>query len=139
MPYRVRACKLTSRLRTRCLAPSSAGLLGHENLGMGKHHQQRFFLGQRQSFALIQLVVAATLSEEALKLHSQRIRLGQTGMVSVGQEVSVELPKILGETFQEVAMGKETWREFLVVAIFMNPAQSQFNGQPVELGRIIAQ
>jgi hypothetical protein len=38
-----------------------------------------------------------------------------------------------------LAMGKETWRQFLVMAIFMNPAQGQLDGQPVELGRIITE
>jgi hypothetical protein len=49
-------------------------------------------------------------------------------MVSVGQEVSVELPEVLGELLQDVAMGKEAWHQFLVVAIFMNPAQGQLDG-----------
>lgn len=30
-------------------------------------------------------------------------------------------------------MGKEAWPQFLVVAIFMNPAQRKLDGQPVEL------
>src|SRR5437588_662693 len=47
-----------------------------ENLWMGKHHQQGFFLGPRQGEALIQLVVAAGLPEEVVKGHPQRIRLG---------------------------------------------------------------
>src|SRR5437764_7091082 len=54
-----------------------------ENLWMGKHHQQRFFLGPRQGEALIQLAVAARLSEEGVKGHPQRMRLGRTRMVSV--------------------------------------------------------
>src|SRR5258708_30653236 len=123
MPSVVRACRLTSRLRTRCLAPSSAGLKCRENFRMRKDHQQRLFLGQRQSFALIQLVVAACLPEEEFKGSSQRLSLYRTGIVSVGQEVSVELPEILGELLQDVAVRKEAWGQFLVVAIFMNPTQ----------------
>ena len=42
-------------------------------------------------------------------------------MISVGHQVSVELPEILGELLQEVAMGEEAWRQFLVMAIFMDP------------------
>src|SRR5437764_10719562 len=104
---------------------------------MGKHHQQRLFLGQRQNFALIQLAVAAGLPEEAVKGRPQGISLGLTGMISVSQEVSVELPEILGELLQEVAMGEEAWRQFPVMAIFMDPAQGKLDGQPVELGCII--
>lgn len=36
-------------------------------------------------------------------------------------------------------MGKEVWGQFLVVAIFMNPAEGELNRQPVELGGIITQ
>jgi len=93
--------------------------------------------GRRE--ALIQLLVAAALPEEVIKGRPQRIRLCRTGMVSVGQEVSVELPEILGELLQDVAMGQEAWRQFLVVALFMNPAQGQLDGQPVALGRIITE
>ncbi len=110
-----------------------------EDFGMGKHHQQRLFLGQRQGKALIQLLVAAGVPEELIKGCLQRLSLCRTGMVSVGQEVSVKLPEILGELLQDVTMGKKAWRQFLVVAIFMNPAQGQLGGQPVELGRIITQ
>src|SRR6266545_2317519 len=113
MPSGVRACRLTSRLRTRCLAPSSAGLKCRENFGMGKHHQQRFFLGQSQSFALIQLTVATCLPEEVVKGSPQHLRQGLTGMVAIGQQVSVELPEVLGELLQDVAMSKEVWRQFL--------------------------
>ena len=60
-------------------------------------------------------------------------------MVSVGQQVSIELPEVLGALLQEVAMGEEAWRQFPVMAIFMDPAQGQLDGQPVELGRIITQ
>jgi len=60
-------------------------------------------------------------------------------MVSVGQQVSIELPEVLGELLQEVAMGKKAWRQFLVVAIFMDPAEGQLDGQPIKLGRIITQ
>src|SRR2546428_5384322 len=60
-------------------------------------------------------------------------------MISVGQQVSVELPEILGELLQDVAMGKEAWRQFLGVAIVMDPAQGQLDGQAVELGRIITE
>ena len=91
---------------------------------MGKYHQQRVFLGQRQSFALIQQVVAAALPKEVLKLSLQRLSLCLTGMVSIGQQLSVELPEVFGETLQKVAMGKEAWRQFLVMALFMNPAES---------------
>ena len=38
-----------------------------ENFGMGKHHQQRFFLGQRESFPLISLLVATGLPKEVVK------------------------------------------------------------------------
>lgn len=55
-----------------------------ENFRMGKHHQQGFFLGQRQSFALIQLVVAALVPEEEIKGRAQRESLCRTGIVSVG-------------------------------------------------------
>ncbi len=34
-------------------------------------------------------------------------------------------------------MGKEGWRQFLVVAIFMDPAQGQLDSHPGEWGRII--
>jgi len=78
---------------------------------MGKHHQQRLFLGQRQNFALIQLAVAAGLPEEVVKGPPQRIRLGLTGMVSVGQEVSVELTEILAhELRNEIKQSKQTVR-----------------------------
>ena len=106
---------------------------------MGKHHQQRFFLGTRPGETLIQLLVATALPEEVVKGNPQRIRLGLAGMVSVGQQVSIELPEVLGKLLQEVAMGKKAWRQFLVVAIFMDPAQGQLDGQPIELGRIITQ
>src|SRR5256885_15943789 len=58
-------------------------------------------------------------------------------MVSVGHQVSIERPEVLGELLQDVAMSKEAWHQFLVMTIFMDPAQGQLDGQPVELGRII--
>ena len=130
---------LTSRLRTRCLAPSSAGWLCKRISGWESTISNDSFLTSGRREALIQLLVAAALPEEVIKGRPQRIRLCRTGMVSVGQEVSVELPEILGELLQEVAMGQEAWRQFLVVALFMNPAQGQLDGQPVALGRIITE
>jgi hypothetical protein len=102
--------------------PELGGIVVQENFGMGKHDQQRFFLGQRQYFALIQLLVAAGLPKELVKGHSQRISLGDAGMVSVSQQVSVEFPKVLGELLEKLAMGQETRDKFLVMAIFVDPA-----------------
>ncbi len=110
-----------------------------EDFRMGKHHQQGLFLDQRPGEAFIQLLVAADLPEEEIKRSSQCLSLCRTGIVSVGQEVSVERPERLGELLQEVAMGKEAWCEFLVMTIFMDPAQGQLDRQSVELGRIITQ
>jgi hypothetical protein len=87
-------------------------IIVQKNFRMGKHHQQRFFLGERQGFALIQQVVATAVFKQVVKGRSQCIRLGWTGMVSIGQQISVELPEVFGELFQEVAMGKEAWRQF---------------------------
>lgn len=60
-------------------------------------------------------------------------------MVAVGQKISVELPEVLGETFEELAMSKEAWHQFLVMTIFVNPTQCQLGGQAVELGSIITE
>ena len=94
-----------------------------ENLRMGKHHQQGFFLGMRPGETLIQLLIAAALPEEVIKGRPQCIRLCRIGIVSVGQQISVELPEVFGKLLQEVAMGQEAWGQFLVMAIFMDPAQ----------------
>ena len=119
--------------------PQFCRIVVQENLGVVKHHPQRVFLGPRPGEPLIQLLVAAGLPKQVVKGRSQRIRLGRTGMVSVGQQVSIERPELLREPLEEVAMGQKAWCQFLVVAIFMDPAQGQLDRQPVELGRIITQ
>src|SRR3989442_5113902 len=123
MPSLVHACKLTSRLRTRCLAASLGRVIVQENFRMGKRHQQRFFLCQRKRKALVQLLVATALPKEVLKLPLQRLSLLLVGIVPIGHKLAVELPEAFFEGVQELAMIRDAWDQFLVVAIFMNPAQ----------------
>ncbi len=110
-----------------------------KDLWMGKHHQQRIFFPLGQRFASVQLLVAAGRPKELIEGGVQALCLRLARMVSVGQQVSVECPEILGELLEEVEMGKEVWDQFLVVAILMNPTQSELGGQAVELRSIIAQ
>ena len=106
---------------------------------MGKHHKQLVFLCQRAPFALIELLVAAGLPEELIKRSPARLSLGTAGVVSVSQEVLIQLPEALGEGLQEVAMVSKAWHQFLVMAVFMDPAQRKLCRQPVELGRVVAE
>src|SRR2546423_45296 len=46
------------------------------------------------------------------------------GMVPIVQQVPVELPEVLPEGLKDVAMGRDAWSQLLLVAIFMDPAQS---------------
>src|SRR2546428_10960313 len=106
---------------------------------MGKHHQQVVLLGQSQSQALVQLVGAGGLPEEPSKRSPARVSLGTAGVVSVSQEVSVQLPEARAEGVQDVALRRKAWRQFLVGAIFMEPAQSECCRQTVELGRLVTE
>lgn len=61
------------------------------------------------------------------------------GVVWVSQQVGIQLPEALGELLQEVAMVSKAWDQFLVMAIFMDPAESQFCGQGVELWGVVTE
>ena len=106
---------------------------------MGKHHQQRRFLGQRLAQALIQLLVPTGVAKEAVKVRMQTLGLDRAWIVSVGQQIIVERPKVLGECLEEIEMGQEARYQCLVMAILMNPTQGQLVRQVVELGRIITE
>src|SRR6266576_1352372 len=106
---------------------------------MGKHHEQLLFLCQRPPFAFIQLLVAALACEEVIKGGLQSSSLGGAWVLSVVQEVLIQLPEGLAKVLQEVAMKSHAWNQFLVVTEFMNPAQREQGCQPVELGRIVAE
>lgn len=99
-----------------------------ENLGRRTHHQQRFCLGQRQGFALIQLAGAAGLPEKVIKGCPQRISLGGIGIVWGGQQISRERPEVPGTRLKKMAMSKKAWHQLLVVAIVMDPAEGQLDG-----------
>jgi len=58
-------------------------------------------------------------------------------MLPVGQQLAVQLPEVLLEFVQPLAMVSEAWGQLLVVAIFMHPAEGQFSRQPGTLRRII--
>ena len=102
--------------------PQFRWIVVQENFRMGKHHQQGFFLGQCECFALIQLFLAARMPEEEIKLPSQPVRLCRTGIMSIGHEVAIQLPERLGELIQEVAMDRKARHQFLVMAKFVYPA-----------------
>ena len=108
-----------------------------ENFGMGKRHQQVVLLCQRQRFSLVQLFVVTGLPEEPLKLTPQIVGLLGSGMLPVGQQLAVQLPEVLLEFVQPLAMVSQAWGQLLVVAIFMYPAEGQFSRQPVTLRRIV--
>ena len=112
-------------------------IIMQEQFGMGKHHQQGFLLGQRQRFPLVQLFVVAGLPEEPLKLTPQIVGLLLVGLVPVGHELPVQLPEVLLEFVQPLAMESKAWGQLLIVAIFMHPAEGQFSRQPVTLRRIV--
>ena len=94
-----------------------------ENFGMGKHHQQVVFLGQRQGFALVQLVVVTGLCEEPLNLPALLVGLLGGGLVPVGQQPAVQLPEVLVEFVQSLAGIGEAGGQLLVVTMFMHPAE----------------
>src|SRR6266480_515604 len=116
-----------------------SGIVVQENFGMGKDHEQRFFLCQRPRFALIQLSIATRACKEVIKLGPQSMSSGLVWMQPIDQQLAVEEPEALAEVFQDVAMGKEAWLEALVVAEFMDPAQRQLCGERVELGSVVAE
>ncbi len=58
-------------------------------------------------------------------------------MLPVGQQLAVQLPEVLLELVQPLAMVSPAWGQLLVVAIFMHPAEGQFSSQPVTLRRIV--
>ena len=97
------------------------------------------FLCQRPRFALIQLLVATGLLEEPIKIRLQSVSFLLAGVVLVSQEVSVQHPEALAEGVEPLAMEREVWGQFLVVTKFMDPAQSEFCRQAVELGRIVTE
>lgn len=119
--------------------PELSRIIMQEDFRMGKHHKQLVFLCQRAPFALIELLVAAGLPEELIKLRPACLSLMRAGVLSVSQQVGIQLPEALGELLQEVAMVSKAWDQFLVMAIFMDPAESQFCGQAVELWGVVTE
>src|SRR5437764_14697632 len=90
MPSGVRACRLTSRLRTRCLAPSSAGLLCKRISGWESTISNDSFLtsGYQQLDERLALTLVKkesllmVLSHPEILLHNNSVALGARQRVS---------------------------------------------------------
>jgi len=106
---------------------------------MRKHHEQLVSLAQRACFAFIQLLVATALCEELIKRVGRSDSLGWVGRASIVQEIVIQLPEPFAKVLQEVTMVSKAGAQLLVMTKFMNPAQSQFCGERIELGSIITQ
>jgi len=77
--------------------------------------------------------------QRADQLRLQSRSLGGAWLLTVLQKALIHLPERFVERLQESRVVRKVGDQFLVMAIFMNPAQCQFFGQPVELGGIIAE
>src|SRR5712692_10700423 len=125
-PYPLLSARLQAHIPFADSLPSSqlGRIVMQENFGMGKDHQQVVFLGQSQRFPLVQLVVVTALPEDPLKLTLQIVGLLLVWMLSVDQQLAVQLPELLLEFIKAFAMVRQAWGQLLVVAIFMHPAES---------------
>src|SRR5258708_34327889 len=104
--------------------PQFSGIVVQKDFGMRKDHEQMLFLCQRPPFALIQEFVATGLAEELIKCGFRRAGFGMVTLVAVVQEALIQLPEALVKVLQEAAVVSKTWDQGLVVAVFMDPAQS---------------
>jgi hypothetical protein len=104
---------------------------------MSKHQKPRFFLCHSKGFSLVQLVIASPLLKEPIQRCAQRVSLLLGGTVPIVQELAIQLPEVVLEGLQEVAMDREAGHQLLVMAKFVDPAQRQLHSQPVKLRGIV--
>src|SRR5437763_13242143 len=94
-----------------------------EDFGMGEHHEELFFLGQSESLALVQLLIATDLPKELLELTVQTLSILRVGILSIGEQLAIELPEAVFECLQGLTIDRDVWDQLLVMAKFVNPAQ----------------
>src|SRR2546421_7802626 len=106
---------------------------------MGKHHEQRLSLFEGTCFAFIQLLIATCMGKEVIKLGFQSLGLSWAWLFTVVQETLIQFPETFVERLQELRVVAKARDQFLVVTIFVNPAQGKGDCERIELGSIVAE
>lgn len=113
------------------------GVVVQRQVGIVQNQEQACLFGQGLGNALVKLVVAGDSSEEFMEALTQRISSGWVGRISKVVELVIENPEFFLEIGQKMLVMSHEGRELLVMATFMDPAQSLKPGKMAELGRII--
>ncbi len=96
-PSEVRGPKLMSRLRTRCLAANSAGLLCKGSSGESRARSRRACFARVFAISLSRLLVTRHGTEDHCELCPQMHDLFDRRLLTIGLQLVIETPELFDE------------------------------------------